>query len=68
MPEGSTLPAREDPRAHGAVAAPPDRRTGRAGRIEEPAGGISVTFVGHSTVLVRMDGVSLLTDPVYSSR
>jgi L-ascorbate metabolism protein UlaG (beta-lactamase superfamily) len=38
------------------------------GRIEEPAGGISVTFVGHSTVLVRMDGVSLLTDPVYSSR
>src|SRR5262245_41706204 len=39
-----------------------------AGRIEEPAGGVSVTFVGHSTVLVRMDGVSLLTDPVYSSR
>src|SRR5437016_10507769 len=34
----------------------------------EPAGGLSVTFVGHATVLVRFDGVALLTDPVYSSR
>jgi hypothetical protein len=39
----------------------PRRRSGRAGA--EPAGGISVTFVGHSTVLVRIDGVTLLTDP-----
>ena len=34
----------------------------------EPAGGISVTYVGHATVLVRLGRVSLLTDPVYSSR
>ena len=39
-----------------------------AGVPAEPAGGISVTFVGHATVLVRFDGVALLTDPVYSSR
>ena len=39
-----------------------------AGRAVEPAGGISVTYVGHATVLVRMEGVTLLTDPVYSSR
>jgi L-ascorbate metabolism protein UlaG (beta-lactamase superfamily) len=39
-----------------------------AGVPAEPAGGISVTFVGHATVLVCFDGVALLTDPVYSSR
>jgi L-ascorbate metabolism protein UlaG (beta-lactamase superfamily) len=33
-----------------------------------PEGGISVTYVGHATVLVRFDGVTFLTDPVYSSR
>ncbi len=38
------------------------------GRPLDPAGGISITYVGHATVLVRMDGVTLLTDPVYSSR
>jgi L-ascorbate metabolism protein UlaG (beta-lactamase superfamily) len=38
------------------------------GVVVEPAGGISVTYVGHATVLVRFDGVTLLTDPVYSSR
>jgi len=39
-----------------------------AGIAAEPAGGVSVTYVGHATVLLRLDGVSLLTDPVYSSR
>jgi L-ascorbate metabolism protein UlaG (beta-lactamase superfamily) len=39
-----------------------------AGVPAEPAGGISVTYVGHATVLVRLDGVTLLTDPVWSSR
>jgi len=39
-----------------------------AGVVEEPAGGISITYVGHATVLIRLDGVTLLTDPVYSSR
>src|SRR5256885_6109504 len=34
----------------------------------DPAGGISVTYVGHATVLVRFDGTTLLTDPVYSDR
>jgi len=39
-----------------------------AGVAADPAGGISVTYVGHATVLVRFDGVALLTDPVYSQR
>jgi N-acyl-phosphatidylethanolamine-hydrolysing phospholipase D len=28
----------------------------------------SVTWIGHSTMLVRMDGVSFLTDPIFSDR
>ncbi len=28
----------------------------------------SVTWIGHSTMLVRMDGVTFLTDPVFSER
>ena len=31
-------------------------------------GDLRVTFVNHSTVLVQMDGVNLLTDPVWSER
>lgn len=46
----------------------PTQPAAGAGRPEEPAGGISVTYVGHATVLVRVGGVTLLTDPVYSSR
>jgi len=38
------------------------------GVATDPAGGISVTYVGHATVLIRLDGATLLTDPVYSSR
>jgi L-ascorbate metabolism protein UlaG (beta-lactamase superfamily) len=38
------------------------------GTVLAPEGGISVTYVGHATVLVRFEGISLLTDPVYSSR
>jgi L-ascorbate metabolism protein UlaG (beta-lactamase superfamily) len=34
----------------------------------EAAGGISVTYVGHATVLVRFDCVTVLTDPIYSER
>jgi L-ascorbate metabolism protein UlaG (beta-lactamase superfamily) len=39
-----------------------------AGRALDPGTGMSVTYVGHATVLVRLDGMNLLTDPVYSSR
>jgi L-ascorbate metabolism protein UlaG (beta-lactamase superfamily) len=31
-------------------------------------GGLRVTFVGHSTVLIQMDGVNILTDPIWSMR
>jgi len=32
------------------------------------AGALRVTFVNHSTVLLQMDGLNLLTDPVWSPR
>jgi L-ascorbate metabolism protein UlaG (beta-lactamase superfamily) len=49
------------------LMAPTERPSGR-GVPEEPGAGISLTYVGHATVLIRLDGVTLLTDPVYSER
>jgi L-ascorbate metabolism protein UlaG (beta-lactamase superfamily) len=40
-------------------AKPPERVSG---------GALRVTFVNHATVLVQMDGVNVLTDPVWSER
>lgn len=33
-----------------------------------PKGGISVTPVGHATFLIQMDGLNILTDPIWSDR
>jgi L-ascorbate metabolism protein UlaG (beta-lactamase superfamily) len=33
-----------------------------------PAGRIGVTFIGHSTFLLQLPGVNVLTDPVFASR
>jgi L-ascorbate metabolism protein UlaG (beta-lactamase superfamily) len=44
--------------------APPAPRPPRA----VSRGDLRVTFVNHSTVLVQMDGVNVLTDPVWSER
>src|SRR5262249_58851113 len=34
----------------------------------DPAGGVSVTYVGHATVLVRLGDATFLTDPIYAPR
>jgi L-ascorbate metabolism protein UlaG (beta-lactamase superfamily) len=34
----------------------------------EPATGLRVTWLGHSTTLIEIDGVRLLTDPIWSDR
>lgn len=39
---------------------PPPAEVGR--------GALRVTFVNHATVLVQLDGVNILTDPIYSER
>src|SRR5207245_8671402 len=36
----------------------------RAAMLENP----SLTWIGHSTLLVRMDGVTFLNDPIFSAR
>ena len=33
-----------------------------------PPGSVSVTFIGHSTFLLRVGGLTILTDPVFSQR
>ena len=38
---------------------PPDRVSG---------GAIRATFIGHSTVLIQMDGINILCDPIWSKR
>ncbi len=52
---GLWLPYRELP----AGLKPPERVTGKD---------LRVTFVNHSTVLIQMDGLNILTDPVWSAR
>jgi L-ascorbate metabolism protein UlaG (beta-lactamase superfamily) len=47
-------------RADVSPAPTPPRRVGR--------GEMRVTFVNHATVLVQMDGVNVLTDPIWSER
>ncbi|HUR61275.1 MAG TPA: MBL fold metallo-hydrolase [Candidatus Thermoplasmatota archaeon] len=33
-----------------------------------PSGGIGLTWIGHATYLVRLGGLNILTDPVYSAK
>jgi L-ascorbate metabolism protein UlaG (beta-lactamase superfamily) len=48
------------------------RRTDASPGVPPPrvveGGRLRVTFVGHATVLVQMDGLNILTDPVWSKR
>jgi N-acyl-phosphatidylethanolamine-hydrolysing phospholipase D len=48
----------------GREGAAPLVRFDRTAMLENP----SITWIGHSTMLVRMDGVSFLTDPIFSER
>lgn len=51
---------------------PPDPTPGSIpvvpGDLPAPGGGDYVVWVGHSTVLLRVGGVTILTDPVWSDR
>lgn len=35
---------------------------------ERVTNGISVTFINHATVLIQVDGLNILTDPIYAER
>jgi L-ascorbate metabolism protein UlaG (beta-lactamase superfamily) len=45
-----------------------DAPTGPPPPTRVSGGRILVTFVGHSTLLIQMDGLNILTDPVWSNR
>lgn len=37
-------------------------------KLTIPEDGIRVTWIGHSTVLVQMHGLNIMTDPIFSDR
>ena len=43
-------------------------RTDRSRYSYQPASGLRVTWLGHSTILLEIDGYRVLTDPVWSER
>jgi L-ascorbate metabolism protein UlaG (beta-lactamase superfamily) len=54
---------------HTSPAQPPPAVTGDRRRFATtPATGLRVTWLGHSTLLVELDGHRVLTDPVWSER
>jgi hypothetical protein len=46
----------------------PVARTDPAALAVAPASGLRVTWFGHSSMLIEVDGVRLLTDPIWSER
>ena len=47
---------------------PPDPAPGGDPQACPAAGSVSVTFIGHSTFLLRWAGLTILTDPIFSDR
>jgi L-ascorbate metabolism protein UlaG (beta-lactamase superfamily) len=45
-----------------------DEPTGAPPPARVSGGGIRATFIGHSTVLIQMDGMNILCDPIWSMR
>ncbi|MDX1657068.1 MAG: MBL fold metallo-hydrolase, partial [Candidatus Competibacteraceae bacterium] len=41
---------------------------GDAARLQEPAGRTALTWIGHSTLLLQLEGRNILTDPHFSKR
>ena len=46
----------------------PDWVETTAGQVPVSKQGIEVTFINHATLLLRIDGVTILTDPIFSER
>ena len=55
-------------RRHGKWAAWTDARPGPPPPVRVDGGALRVTFVNHATTLFQLDGVNVLTDPVWSER
>jgi len=63
------LGAMREASPHGEPSAPlPVVHVSRAALREPPASGLRVTWLGHSTTLIELDGKRFLTDPSWSER
>jgi L-ascorbate metabolism protein UlaG (beta-lactamase superfamily) len=49
-------------------AQPPDPEPAGDPQAPPPPGSAAVTFIGHSSFLIRVGGLTILTDPVFSER
>jgi L-ascorbate metabolism protein UlaG (beta-lactamase superfamily) len=47
---------------------PPDPKPAGDPQAPPPAGSAAITFIGHSTFLIRVGGLTILTDPIFSQR
>lgn len=45
-----------------------DEPAGAPPPLEVPRGALRVTFINHATTLIQLDGVNILTDPIYAKR
>ncbi len=50
------------------TSAVPDREPDPAASLRAASDRFSVTWIGHATVLIRLDGAVILTDPMWSER
>lgn len=55
-------------REPGAWSAYREEPPGAPPPYEVPKGAMRVTFINHATTLIQLDGVNVLTDPIYSER
>jgi N-acyl-phosphatidylethanolamine-hydrolysing phospholipase D len=68
IPGGGYLSYNRRPTAKDWAAAFPPVAVDAAALASPPPDAVQATWIGHSTVLVQMEGVTFLTDPVFASR
>lgn len=68
LPSDGHLSFNKAPTAADWAAAFPPEDVDAAALAAPPPDAVQATWVGHSTALVQMEGVSFLTDPIFSAR
>lgn len=68
IPSDGYLSTNRTPSAADFAAAFPAAPVDAAALRSPPADAVQATWVGHSTVLAQLGGLSFLTDPIFSER